>query len=276
MAVVVAIMFLAIGIFAVSVITSSTDGVIKNSTIENILNTENFNSETVNTEPNTTFMDYTAYGWTTSPGINGTTGAFNYTVGETDSTWHNYSRWNISTNEIGFPNRILFDVTQGLTNMVTVINVTNSAGATYANIVINASFISISIGGTEHINRSGSGLFDKITYDMNIQLVDNTTVTVRVIMTNSTGTLNTTGYRIPSSLGAPGKIIVTGGNSTADKIASNITIDDIRVWAKVWPTMHITDAQTIANSVFNILGVVLIMAVIMAIVGIVYTYQQKR
>lgn len=283
MAGVVALIILAVGTFAFFTVTDVVDENIPGGRITNVESLENFNSETVNTEPNTTFLDYTAYEWTTPPGINGTTGAFNYTVDEVYGCSLNYSRWNISTNEIGFPNRIDLDITQGPDNQATVVNITNDNEDPWVTIYINDTFISVSIGATEYINRTeafSGGLFEEITYRIDIDMIANVTQTVRCRMYNATGLMNNdTGAQTPSQAGPPGKITVSGLRGTevtpASSQQTNISIDDIRVWAQVWPTQSMVDVAPIGNSVFGIIGIVLIIAAIMSIIGVVYTYTKR-
>lgn len=282
MGIVVSLMLLAVGAFAFFIVVGEVDEHLPGARIENVLNTENFNSQTFGTLPNTTWMDYNNYSWYggTAPGINGTGTALNFRAVHEQGTYNNYSRWNISTNEIGYPNRIKFDATQGTGNNYTVINVTNSAGATYANIVMNKSYVAVDIGGTVRINRSITfgfkGLNDTFTFEVIISMTNNVTSKVRVVMSNaSAGILNDTGLITPSNLGSPGKIIVSGRNVGANSVQRmNITIDNISVKAFVWPTITVTDTGTIGNSVFSILGIVLIMGAIMAIIGVVYKFKQ--
>jgi len=275
MSVVVCLILIGVGVFAVFTITSNTTSSIPGSTASSWTLTEDFQTDTAGTDPSGSFYTYTDVNWTA--GVNSTGTLKYWNVTDVDSPGSGANKYNYSNFEFDVASSLIpysyrtisFNFQQDATrNNQTDIHIEDINGADYAKLEINYSYIAVSIGGTERWNQTIDTL-DQHRFQMNFTLATGsayTISTVRALLYNGSGLCN-----ISTAITAPtttrqGFLNITGADTAKN---ASLMVDNITLAGITPATINVTDVGTTTEAVFAIVGVVLIIAGIMAIVAIV-------
>ena len=102
---------------------------------------------------------------------------------------------------------------------------------------------------------------------LNLTKADTPTVsTIRVVLSNVSGSVNDTGYYTPATSVRPGGLQITGGSTHN----VSVQVDDIYLSGTRMPISP-TDVGTTANSVVTVLGLVIVMSAMLLLIGLLYS-----
>jgi hypothetical protein len=279
MGVVVSLIILGVGVFAVFTVTNVIDDEIPTTTTTTVTNSETFEGDTNESNPSDTWYTYTESGWewanvtdlqsksgTQSFRVNTSDGLDNHVIlnltspteyeyfefwFKWDNTSHNFTRYTFLDSSL-----------QGI--------------------------CMVDIGGTVSEGKTNKTAFNNYTQQWNSTELANdtwynmyidfnwTTNYVRGRLLNTTATLNDSGW-VPMFTGTAVETdiasIVISGYTGQTAMA---WFDDFVLYDTSSETVEHPDITGTANSVFGIIGIVLIIGAIFAIIGIVSKFTTGR
>lgn len=280
MGVVVSLIILGVGVFAVFTVTNVIDDEIPETTTTTVTNSETFEGDTNNANPSDSWYIYTEAGWewanvtnlqsksgTQSFRVNTSNGADDYVVlnltspteyeyfefwFKWDNTSHNFTRYTFCDSS---------------TNGICIVD----------------------IGGTVSGGKNNRTAFNNYTQQWNSSELDNntwynvyidfnwTTNYLRARLINTTSaTLNDSGW-VPMGTGSGVQTDLASINITGYTGQSAMAwFDSFVLYDTSSETVEHPDIAGTANSVFGIIGIVLIIGAIFAIIGIVSKFTTGR
>lgn len=278
MGVVVSLIILGVGVFAVFTVANEMNAEPYAEYTKTATNTETFETDTNESNPEDTWYTYTESGWGWANVTNETgrgTSSNSFFINDS-SGGIDFSNFTFTANDFEyFQTWFMWDNTS---HNFTRINYLDE------DIAIVGMF---DVGGTVYDNRTQTVGFSNGSISWNSSALDNntwyqvradfnwTTNTIRGRLFDTAGTtLNDSGY-IPM-----GDASLTSNNLSKINFSAHtsnpayIWFDDFTLYDTDTVQGDVPDVVGTANSVFNIIGIVLIIGAIMAIIGLVMKFQK--